>query len=124
MNNVSLSFCHICGNLRDYIDLYGDAYTCKSCGIESHVSEKGNLKLIKLDLKNSITVTEILYKKKEEGTQNTDEDLSALPTIDEICPKCGHNELAFTLQQIRSVDEGQTVFYTCLKCKYKFTHNN
>ena len=45
-------------------------------------------------------------------------------TIEEPCPKCYHPELYFYTMQIRSVDEGSTVFYECPKCKHKFNQNN
>lgn len=117
-------FCHICGNLIDFCDVEDQKHTCKTCGRVKKFTEQGNFLLLISDLKNNFHVTEILYKKEIIQTQKGDEDLSSLPTIDEICPKCGHNEMAFTTQQLRSADEGQTVFYTCVKCKYKFTQNN
>ena len=45
-------------------------------------------------------------------------------TVEEECPECGHSELEFYTMQMRSVDEGQTVFYECLKCRHKFSQNN
>ena len=40
--------------------------------------------------------------------------------IKEECPKCGAPEMAYEAKQLRSVDEGQTIFYDCLKCGHKF----
>lgn len=37
------------------------------------------------------------------------------------CPKCGNAELLYNTAQLRSADEGQTVFYTCELCGYKDT---
>jgi len=45
-------------------------------------------------------------------------------TIEEPCPKCNHHELYFYTMQLRSVDEGSTVFYECPNCAYKFSQNN
>ncbi|GBG77402.1 hypothetical protein CBR_g23850 [Chara braunii] len=45
-------------------------------------------------------------------------------TVDEECPKCGNPEMEYYTLQLRSADEGQTVFYECPKCKFKFSHNN
>lgn len=42
-------------------------------------------------------------------------------TIQESCPKCGHDEMHFYTMQMRSADEGSTVFYTCPKCGHKFS---
>lgn len=37
------------------------------------------------------------------------------------CPRCGNKELLYNTAQLRSGDEGQTVFYTCEHCGYKDT---
>jgi DNA-directed RNA polymerase I subunit RPA12 len=36
--------------------------------------------------------------------------------VDEPCPKCGNPVMEFYTMQLRSADEGQTVFYECAKC--------
>jgi DNA-directed RNA polymerase I subunit RPA12 len=33
--------------------------------------------------------------------------------IDERCEKCGREQVRFYTQQLRSADEGTTVFYEC-----------
>lgn len=45
-------------------------------------------------------------------------------TIEEPCPKCEHKEVGYYTVQLRSVDEGQTVFYECPNCKYTWSVNN
>lgn len=40
-----------------------------------------------------------------------------------LCGKCGHNEATFLQMQTRSADEGSTLFYTCVKCGYKWKIN-
>lgn len=45
-----------------------------------------------------------------------------MPQIKEDCPKCDNDELTFYTLQLRSVDEGQTVFYECEKCGYVAFH--
>ena len=55
---------------------------------------------------------------------NAGKKQSTRATVEEECPECGHPELEFYTMQMRSVDEGQTVFYECLECRFKFSQNN
>ncbi|CAG0919895.1 unnamed protein product, partial [Notodromas monacha] len=41
------------------------------------------------------------------------------PLADRTCPKCQNPSMSFATLQLRSADEGQTVFYTCPKCKHR-----
>lgn len=45
-------------------------------------------------------------------------------TVEEPCVKCGAPEVKFYTMQLRSVDEGQTVFYECPQCKHTWSVNN
>ncbi len=53
-----------------------------------------------------------------------EDSLAAQATVDEECPKCSHGVASFVTMQMRSVDEGQTVFYTCVKCGFRWSVNN
>jgi DNA-directed RNA polymerase I subunit RPA12 len=44
-------------------------------------------------------------------------------TVNEECPKCKNPTMEYYTKQLRSADEGQTVFYECPKCSHKFSVN-
>lgn len=43
--------------------------------------------------------------------------------VKEKCPQCNNPEMSFYTMQMRSVDEGQTVFFECPKCGHTFSTN-
>lgn len=59
---------------------------------------------------------------KDEGS--SDEENEEGPIIERTCKKCGNEKFTYATLQLRSADEGQTVFYTCTKCNYKETENS
>ena len=52
-----------------------------------------------------------------------DDDTVKKATVDEECSKCKNPTMLFYTMQMRSADEGQTVFYECPKCGYKYSVN-
>jgi Transcription factor S-II (TFIIS) len=46
--------------------------------------------------------------------------------VDEECTKCKRKGLSYHTAQLRGLDEGQTIFYTCLNtgCQHKFNVNS
>jgi len=64
-------------------------------------------------------------KKKKGGDGESDgEDEADGPIVERNCPKCGYGRMSYAALQLRSADEGQTVFFTCLKCKHKESENS
>ncbi|KAJ1470022.1 hypothetical protein T484DRAFT_1642009, partial [Baffinella frigidus] len=43
--------------------------------------------------------------------------------VEEQCPKCKHKFALFQTLQLRSVDEGQTIFYECMGCAHVWSVN-
>lgn len=54
----------------------------------------------------------------------TDATSRVRSTVDEACIKCGHRGLEFYTMQLRSADEGSTVFYECPECQHTWNQNN
>lgn len=46
---------------------------------------------------------------------NTDID----PTTEVICPRCGHDVACYEMKQVRSADESEARFFTCVRCNHK-----
>ena len=61
-------------------------------------------------------------KQFEEGLGANKEVL--MQEIDESCPSCGTERVYYHTKQLRSADEGSTVFYQCPKCEYQWNQNN
>jgi len=58
-------------------------------------------------------------------TSSGDRDKSKFKraTVKESCPNCNNDTMTFYTLQLRSADEGQTVFYECLKCGHSYSTN-
>lgn len=39
--------------------------------------------------------------------------------IDRRCSRCNKEGMVYHTRQMRSADEGQTVFFTCINCRYQ-----
>lgn len=58
---------------------------------------------------NTYTKSNNLTAKQSDGDDG--------PIVERLCPKCGNDKMSYATLQLRSADEGQTVFYTCTNCK-------
>jgi DNA-directed RNA polymerase I subunit RPA12 len=110
-------FCPQCGNILDP-PIENDEVKCNLCPFKCNYSD--------------MNVEEVITKSSELGqpapwvidSEEILSDIDKHPIIEEPCPKCGHPELYFYTMQLRSADEGQTVFYECPECSYKYSVNN
>ena len=130
----SLVFCTACGNLLEGSS--GDkkaVLTCEVCGTEnkgqtsSSASECKAYSYFFVDTAStSITTTSkpsafpsVLRAKKSAVQKLTAEDTQTTAKIKMTCRVCGREEMNWYTQQLRSADEGTTVFYVC-ECGYRF----
>ncbi|TPX30662.1 hypothetical protein SmJEL517_g05804 [Synchytrium microbalum] len=113
----SLVFCSCCGALLDPPTGNEETIACHQCDtvMPSHLFEA-----IEVFSKSHPDAFPHRPKLDSDPRDATARDA----TIDEKCPKCDADQLSFHTAQLRSADEGQTVFYSCLKCGYKYSINS
>eukprot|EP00826_Nyctotherus_ovalis_P016331 TRINITY_DN14720_c0_g3_i1.p1 TRINITY_DN14720_c0_g3~~TRINITY_DN14720_c0_g3_i1.p1 ORF type:complete len:145 (+),score=48.36 TRINITY_DN14720_c0_g3_i1:55-435(+) len=113
-------FCEECGNMIR-LGSWGAVYTCELC--------EAKIPLTKLKTASAPTKREFNYKKewllKYQAVQSKSKEeplKSKQATIERECPneECDSKLLFYRTAQLRSADEGQTVFYECTKCGFKF----
>ncbi|KAJ1979547.1 DNA-directed RNA polymerase I core subunit rpa12 [Dimargaris xerosporica] len=109
----SLIFCPDCGTLLD-APADDDLLVCGACGCTQKCAQFENIKIKTQSRPNAFPSA---LRNKQSLVQN---DLSKMreeaATIAQTCDKCGAMEMEYYTRQMRSADEGQTVFFNCRKC--------
>ncbi|XP_056154701.1 DNA-directed RNA polymerase I subunit RPA12 [Lampris incognitus] len=105
------NFCPECGNV---LPLPGrqDTVTCPRCGYCIPVVEIAAQEIKATVVFNQLEQSSIAMQ--DEG----DSDLKG-PVIDRRCSRCNKEGMVYHTRQMRSADEGQTVFFTCVHCRYQ-----
>jgi DNA-directed RNA polymerase I subunit RPA12 len=105
-------FC-ACGSALTFSDLKAD---CAGCHASYDIGQFGNNESTIVSTKFAAAAREIVYKR------NQDDGKGAI--VDgEVCERCGNDKAYFKTAQLRSVDEGQTVFLECTQCAYRRSEN-
>lgn len=73
---------------------------------------------------NKIEDLQVAKQKSEESKKKEEAGGNEGPIVERKCGKCGNDKMSYATLQLRSADEGQTVFYTCTKCGNKETENS
>ena len=111
----SLVFCTDCGNLLD--ESTGDAKAiliCDVCG--THNKDTASTSVTTTSKPNAFPSA--LRQKRSNVQTLTEDDVRGDAVIDQTCSECGRTKMRYYTQQLRSADEGSTVFYTC-ECGHK-----
>ncbi|XP_075211313.1 RNA polymerase I subunit RpI12 isoform X2 [Lycorma delicatula] len=104
-------FCQHCGSILPLLPERGGV-KCLLCKAEfgPEVFQQPDRKYI------------IYFNSKPTGTKKLNMNGTAEsegPVVERRCPKCDNDRMSYATLQLRSADEGQTVFYTCTKCQLK-----
>ena len=102
-------FCSHCGSILPLPGATNHHTQCK-CGYKRKCE-----KWTGMVLSDIVVVVNELQRVKEKQINSNLTNTSA-PTIERICSKCGHNKMTYKTQQLRSVDEGMSIFYCCVQC--------
>ncbi|PIA19423.1 RNA polymerase I subunit A12.2 [Coemansia reversa NRRL 1564] len=119
-NFGSLIFCITCGNL---LDNPGDQdhIVCHACGDAQEGSHFEGTETVS---RSQETAFPSQLRNKRSLVQGVGQTERVNARVEEVCRQCGENEMTFYTMQMRSADEGQTVFYKCVKCGHGFSVNN
>ncbi|RWR80113.1 DNA-directed RNA polymerase I subunit RPA12-like protein [Cinnamomum micranthum f. kanehirae] len=110
-------FCDICGTM---LSLNSPKYAkCPRCKLKRNVKEIAgkatSYTVTAEDIRRELNLEPFVQLDKisieEAGVQRA--------VVNEACPLCKHPQLEYYTKQLRSADEGQTVFYECPKCRHK-----
>ncbi|KAL1500958.1 hypothetical protein ABEB36_006369 [Hypothenemus hampei] len=101
-------FCTNCGSILPPLRDTG-GITCYAC------SQQFNPNSL-IDVNSIVQYTiHFNYRKAKQYQEEKDENQEEGPVVERKCPKCGNQRMSYATLQLRSADEGQTVFYTCTK---------
>jgi len=118
--NYDVSFCPGCGALLPPLPPSGPL-RCMACKSDVPIDQFAQVETTYTIVFNKM---ENLEKKKKGNDDSDVEDEADGPIVERTCPKCGHGRMSYAALQLRSADEGQTVFFTCLKCRHKESENS
>ncbi|XP_048376077.1 DNA-directed RNA polymerase I subunit RPA12 isoform X1 [Stegostoma tigrinum] len=105
-------FCPECGTI---LPLPGpeDYVVCRKCDFKISVHKFEGTEIHTEMVFNHPEIMELnLAAEDEDGAVKG-------PVVERKCSRCGHDGMVYHTRQTRSADEGQTVFYTCMSCRYQ-----
>lgn len=119
---AGLLFCLSCGNLLETNADRKDLITCEVCGQQNK------------DISNKVIITRSKPTAFPSSLRTRLRSVVAAPTeadtapqdatVKKACEKCNNDLCTWTAVQLRSADEGSTVFYTCTECRHKWSEQN
>ncbi|KAK8790914.1 hypothetical protein WA158_005545 [Blastocystis sp. Blastoise] len=113
-SRLNVDFCPVCGTILELPE--SGEIACGVCKFKCTFEDLHNTIIVSHSKPKAPLAWLEEDKKKKEKSNNA--------FVDEECPRCGHSQMMFYTLQLRSADEGSTVFYECPKCRYKYSQNN
>uniref|UniRef100_A0A8C6WUD7 DNA-directed RNA polymerase subunit n=1 Tax=Neogobius melanostomus TaxID=47308 RepID=A0A8C6WUD7_9GOBI len=104
------NFCPECGNVLPLPGMQ-DIVRCPRCSFGIPVNEFSGREIR----------STVVFNPEQSTLALEDEQDSELkgPVIDRRCSRCNKEGMVYHTRQMRSADEGQTVFFTCIHCRYQ-----
>ncbi|XP_043200263.1 DNA-directed RNA polymerase I subunit RPA12-like [Amphibalanus amphitrite] len=116
---MSASFCDDCGAILP-LPCGSSLVSCNVCKLQVDMADQLGKEVTYVIKFNDL---DVYTRGKEQSSDGAAAEASG-PVAEKTCPRCGHPEMSYATAQLRSADEGQTIFYTCPKCAYKFSENS
>ncbi|SMQ53859.1 unnamed protein product [Zymoseptoria tritici ST99CH_1A5] len=117
----SLVFCTDCGNLLENNTGRKALLTCDVCGTQNKDTSS---KVVVTHSKPSAFPSTLRTRLRSDVQEILEEDRQKGNWINVQCENCGEPRVTFYEKQLRSADEGSTIFYTCPACNHKWNTNN
>lgn len=114
-----MNFCRNCNNLLPTPNT--DTIICRCCGSKSTWADAPDECFDRVTRSGVRPEPAWLIRRKRTDPSRENQEYAV---VDEPCPKCNHPQATFYTLQLRSVDEGSTVFYECVACKHKWNTDN
>lgn len=114
----SLVFCTDCGNLLDGSVGNQQQTVVLTCGVCGAQNKDTSSKTV-VTVSKPTAFPSSLRAKRSEVQTISEEDVQTTSIINHPCEKCGREQVRYYTQQLRSADEGTTVFYEC-ECGHKY----
>ncbi|XP_004074220.1 DNA-directed RNA polymerase I subunit RPA12 [Oryzias latipes] len=110
-NGRDPNFCQDCGSVLPLPGL-SDTVRCPRCCLCTPVTE-----FLGREIQSGV----IFNPAEQTLLALEDEENSELkgPVIDRRCTRCNKEGMIYHTRQMRSADEGQTVFFTCIHCRFQ-----
>lgn len=120
-NTSQVEFCPNCGAVLLFPELTAiESLKCSTCNFSIDIQQFDGISSTTRIVFNERS----LAKKAYEQSKNKKLEQAVGPVVERKCWKCGHDKMSYATLQTRSADEGQTVFYTCVKCGAQDNENS